>query len=130
MSNAGTNIVSKKFQKFFRCLIIHQGISSSYSHWSYGQVNACIKFRKCTMKECFDTNYYIYLALLQICSTCTGPELLNPSTLMFNRPIRGLMPKQSRSLILFDHDHDHYSALIESLIRKMMLTQVNYYLPT
>ena len=39
-------------------------------------------------------------------------ELPSPVTLMFNRPIRCLIPKLSIPFILFNHDHDHNASLI------------------
>ena len=65
------------------------------------------------MKNCFYTNNYVYLALLQICSMPIGPGILNPAALMFNRFIRGVMQNLSRPPILFNDDDDHYAALIE-----------------
>ena len=41
------------------------------------------------------------------------PGLLRPAALLFNRPIEALMPKLSRSPIPYDHNDDHYAALIE-----------------
>ena len=61
----------------------------------------------------FDSNNDVYLALLQICSTPIGPGLPSPVSLMFSRPIRGLMPKLSRPPIWFNLEDDHYTALRE-----------------
>ena len=44
-------------------------------------------------------------------STCTGPGLLSPVALLFNRPMRGL--KTNLTPTPFDHDNDHYTALIK-----------------
>ena len=52
MSDAGTNFVSDKFRKFCCSLNIKQAVSSAYHHQSNGQVEACIKFIKCTLKMC------------------------------------------------------------------------------
>ena len=46
MSDAGTNFVSDRFQKFCRIINIEQATSSAYHHQSNGQVEACIKFIK------------------------------------------------------------------------------------
>ena len=62
MSDVGTNFASEKFCS--RCLNIYQA-KSSYSHRSSGQVEACVRIAKFSMKKCFYTNNYVYLALLQ-----------------------------------------------------------------
>ena len=46
MSDAGTNLVSVKFQDFYRCLDIHHAVSSLHDHQSMGKVEACIMFVK------------------------------------------------------------------------------------
>ena len=46
MSDAGTNLVSDKFQKFCSSISVEQVVSSAYNHQSNGQVKACIKFIK------------------------------------------------------------------------------------
>ena len=50
MSDAGTNFVSEKFRNFWSSLNIEQAVLSLYHHQSNGQVKACIKFIKCTIK--------------------------------------------------------------------------------
>ena len=87
-----------------RYLNIQQAVLSSYNHQSNGQAEVCIKFIKWTVKKCFDTNNDVYLALLQILSTPNGPLLGSPAALIFNKPIRGLMPKLSR--------HPYYKILV------------------
>ena len=51
MSHTGTNFVSDKFRKFCSRLNIEQAVSSAYHHPSNGQVKACIKFIKHTLKN-------------------------------------------------------------------------------
>ena len=51
MSDTGTNFVSDKFRKFCSRLNIEQTVSSVYHHQGNGQVEACIKFIKCTLKN-------------------------------------------------------------------------------
>ena len=46
MSDAGTNFVSDRFQKFCRAIKIEQATLSAYHHQSNGQVEACITFIK------------------------------------------------------------------------------------
>ena len=50
MSDAGTNFVSARFRSFCGSLNIEQAMSPSCHHQSNGQVKACIKFIKCTIK--------------------------------------------------------------------------------
>ena len=51
VSDADTNLTSDKLRQFCRQLNTEQAITSSYHHQSYGQVEACIKFMKCTIKN-------------------------------------------------------------------------------
>ena len=46
VSDAGTNIVSEKFQEFYRFLDIYHAIPSSCNHERNGQEESCIKFVK------------------------------------------------------------------------------------
>ena len=55
MFDSGGNFVSDKFRTFCKSLNIKQAFSSSYHYQSNGQVEACIKFEKCTQKKCFDS---------------------------------------------------------------------------
>ena len=54
-----------------------------------------------------------YAALLQIWSTSIGSGLPSPSAFLIKRPVRGIMSKVSRLLIIFDYNDDHYAALIK-----------------
>ena len=51
MSDTGSNFVSEKFRGFCSSLNIKQAVSSLYNHQSNRQVEACIKFIKCTTKN-------------------------------------------------------------------------------
>ena len=51
MSDAGTYFISDVFRKFCSRLNMKQAVSSVYHHQSNGQVEACIKFIKCTLKK-------------------------------------------------------------------------------
>ena len=88
-----------------------QKVSSSFHQQSNGHAEACLKFVKQTMKKCFDNNTDVNLALIQIRSMPVGPGLLSPATLLFNRPMRGLVPSTSRMLINIDYDEDNYHKL-------------------
>ena len=67
MSNAGTNFISDKFRKFCSRLSIKQAVSSVYHDQSNGQVEACINFIKCMLKNMltlvgtFPWCYYKYI---------------------------------------------------------------------
>ena len=51
MSDAGSDFISEKFRSFFSSFNIEQAVSSLYHHQSNGQVEAYIKFIKCTIKN-------------------------------------------------------------------------------
>ena len=51
MSDAGSNFISEKFKNFCNSLNIEQAVLSLYHHQSNRQVEACIKFIKCTIKS-------------------------------------------------------------------------------
>ena len=46
MSDAGTNFISDRFQKFCRAINVELATLSAHHHQSNGQVKACIKFIK------------------------------------------------------------------------------------
>ena len=69
MSESGGNFISDKFKRFYKNLNIKQAVSSLYHHQSNGQMEACIKFLKHTIKKCIDIKSDIHIALLQIRST-------------------------------------------------------------
>ena len=61
----------------------------------------------------FDTNSNANLALLQIGSMTIGSGLPSPASILFNWPIRGLLPQIGRAQILFNNDDDHYDTIIK-----------------
>ena len=63
----------------------------SYHHQSSDQVEAYVKYVKHHQK-CLDTNNDVKPGLLQIGSKPIVTDLPIPATLLFNRPIRGLLP--------------------------------------
>ena len=97
ISDSGGNFISHKFKTFCQSMNIEQVFFSSYHHQCNGQVEACIKCIKQTCRKCFDTKSDPHIDLLQIRSIPSGPGLPNHTTLLFNHPIRGKMPK------LIDH---------------------------
>ena len=109
MSDTGTNFVSDKFRKFCSRLNIEQAVSSTYHHQSNGQVEACFKFIKCTLKKCADSDGDIHMVLFQICTTSLGQGLPSPTTLLFNCLVRGIMPVIDRKPIGGDNDDEYHS---------------------
>ena len=104
VSNAGMNFKSDQFKQFCRQLNIGQGITLSYHHHERnGQVEACIKLVKITIKNSSDNNKGANLALLQIRLKPIGAGLPSPATLLFKRPIRALLPQINREPIDFQH---------------------------
>ena len=87
MSEMGTNFMSDRFWQFCKTISIQQAVSLAYHHQSNGQVEACIKFIKCTFKKCTNLGRDINMALLQIGTMLLGQGLLSPATLMFNRQV-------------------------------------------
>ena len=69
MSDAGGNIISDKFKRFCQSMKIEQTVFLLYHHHSNGQVEACIKFIKCSIRKGIDTKSDIHISLLQIRST-------------------------------------------------------------
>ena len=68
---------------------------------------------KCTFKKCDDSDRNINMALLQICMTPLGQGLPSPATLMFNRPVCGIMPILDCKPLVEDCDDDHHAKLAE-----------------
>ena len=65
------------------------------------------------MKNYFENNADIFLVLSHMKLTVLGPRLLSPAMLLFNRPVRGLLPVLSRSMILFDNNGNNHAAPIK-----------------
>ena len=116
MSDCGGNFILDKFKTFCKTLNIKQAFLSSYHHQSNGQVEVCIKFVKYTLKKCFDSMLDPHIALLQICMTPLGQGLPSPAAMLFNCPIRGIMPITDRIPVGLDNDEEHHEAIIK---RKM-----------
>ena len=82
-----------------------------YYHKNNGQVEACLKYLKCTIEKCNDTNQDINVALLQTWSTLVGVGLASLAAVLLNRPIEALLPKMNRAPINRDNDDVQYEAL-------------------
>ena len=74
-------------------------------------MQVCIKFVKCTIKKGLDTNNDVNLTLLQTRSTPINAVLPSLAMLLFNRPIRGLLPEMNREPIKINNDDAQYEAL-------------------
>ena len=111
--DSGGNFVSDKFKTFWKSLNMEQAVSLSYHHQSNGQVEACIKFVKCTLKKCFDSRGDPHITLLQIHMTPLGPRLPSPATMLFHHPIRGIIPIINRPPVGRGNDEEHYEVLIK-----------------
>ena len=88
-----------------------QVVSSSFHHQNDGQAEVCIKFIKCTMKICIETNNDINLVLLQIRSRPVGFHLLIPTTWLLNRPKTGVMLRISTMLLKYAYDEGNHNTL-------------------
>ena len=104
-------IFSEHLKKFCRQLNIYQVITSSHHHQSNGQVEACIKFMKHTIKKCKWNNNDGNFTLLQIRSIPIGTGIPSPAMLLFNRPIRVLLSWFGREPININKDDEYYEAL-------------------
>ena len=107
MSDAGSNFISEKFKNFCNSLTIKQAVSSLY-HQSNRQVEACIKF----IKKCTDSSGDMHMAVLQIRTTTLGQDLPSPAMLLFNHPVRGIMPVMDLPPINIDKDDEHHQTLM------------------
>ena len=122
MSDSGSNFVSGKFKTFCKSLNIEQAFLSSYHHQSNGQVEAGIKFIKCTLKKSFDSRSDPHIVLLQIPTTQLGQGLPSPAMMLFNFLIRGIMPVINRPPIGIDNDDEHHKVIIK---RQTKMTKTN-----
>ena len=68
------------------------------------------KFFEVYHEKCLDNIDDVSLALLQMRSTPIGAGLPSPATLLFNRPIKGLLPQITRELFNINGDDKHFEA--------------------
>ena len=97
VSDAGTNFVSEHFKEFCRHMNTDLVVTSLYHHQSKSMMEAFIKFVKCSIKKCRQTNNDVHFALLQIRSTLVNAGLPSPAMMLFNIPIRALLPQIGRA---------------------------------
>ena len=69
------------------------------------------KFVKCIIMNSLDNNYDVNVDLLQMRSIAVRSELPSPAILLFNGPIRPLLPKMNREPTTFNSESEHYEAL-------------------
>ena len=74
-------------------------------------MEACIKFVKCTIKKCRQTNNDVHFAFLQKRSTLIGARLPCSAMMLFNRTRRTLLPQIGREPINFSNDGEYYETL-------------------
>ena len=92
ISGVGTNFISDRFRQFCKTINVEQPVSLAYCHQSNGQVEACIKFVKCTFKKFANSGRDINMAPLQIHTMLLGQGLPSLATLIFNRQVWGIIP--------------------------------------
>ena len=80
-------------------------MSLSYHHQGNGQMEACIKCVKCTIKKCRQTTYGV-----EIRSTLVNAGLPSSDMILFNIPIRALLPQVVREPINVNNNNEHYEA--------------------
>ena len=75
------------------------------------------------MIKYFDTNASMDLAPLQIKFTPLGPELPSPATTVFDKLIRGLLPRINRSPMMCNSNEQNYnvSKIRQNKLRTMIL---------
>ena len=117
MSDSGCNFISDKFKTFYKNLNIERVFSSSYHHKSNGQVGACIKFIKHTLKKYFGSRVDPCTALLQIFMTPLGQGISCPATMLFNYLNRCKMPIINSPLVGIDNDQEHYEVILKGQIK-------------
>ena len=78
---------------------------------------------KVIAQKCIDTKSDPHIALLQIRSTPPLQGLPSSVTLLFNCPIRDIMPIINRPLIGLNDNDEHYEVLIKTLT-KMIRTMI------
>ena len=69
------------------------------------------------MMKCFDSGSNVHIALLQTRTTLLGQELPSPAMLLFNCPIRGIMPVMDRLPVNTDNDDEHHKAVVNRQCR-------------
>ena len=112
MSDSGGNNILDKFKTFCRCLNIEQAFSSlHHNHSNTGR--SMHQTYKANTQKCCDTKSDPDIALLQIRSTPLMPGLPSLTTLLFNCPIRDVMPTINRPPIGVNNSDDHYEELIK-----------------
>ena len=80
----------------------------SLEQWASGSM---YQTYKANAQKCLDAKSDPHIALLQIISRPLGLGLPSPATLLFNHPVRGIMPIINGPPIGLNNDNEHYEAL-------------------
>ena len=106
MSGAGGKFTSEKIKNFFNSLNVEQTASSSYHHQSNRQVQM-------HYKKFSDSSGDIHMAMIQHYNTTPmGQGIPSCAMLLFNCPVRGIMPVMDRPPINVDNDDEHHQTLM------------------
>ena len=77
-------------------------------------------------KQCSNTNSDTDLALLKVTTMSLGPGLPSLVTLLFNNPIRAMLPIANRLLLSIDNDDEHQALVERQKMKEIMILQRNY----
>ena len=95
MSDACGNFISDKFKTFFK-EPEHRASSIVIPPFEQWTSRGIYQIYQADTQKCFDTKSDPHVDLLHIISTPLGSGLPSPATLLFNHPIRCIMPILTR----------------------------------
>ena len=78
------------------------------------------QIHKAFYEKCTDMKSDIHIASLQIRLMPLGPGLPSPAMLLFNYPVRGIMPIIDRLLININNDDDYYEVSVKMMLSEIM----------
>ena len=112
MSDASSNFVSETFRSFCSSLNIKHIVSSLYHHQRNGQVEICIKFIQCTIKNAqtpLVTYTWHYYKSEPHHWGKVSPSL---AALLFNHLVCSIMPVVDKKPVSVDNDDEHHKKLL------------------
>ena len=126
-------LVPISFQKnpsnFLGSLPLLRLVLTLHHHHSSCEVESCIKFIKQTVKKCKEANNDLNLVLLQIRLIATDTGASSLTTILFNRPVQGIMPYVNRLPTNNDCDdsnndrlHKHQNRMTKSHDKRLSIT--------
>ena len=118
-SDPDINFTLDMFRQFSWQMNIEQAITSSCDHYSNGQVKACLKFITHTVQKCLDINNNVNLALLLVQAMPIGTGLPSLTMLLFNTPMRDLLPEMTGEPIDINNDDTQYETLNSTKINTL-----------